>query len=74
MNNTISQTMSNNSSLEEYISKKDFGISSICPVTDSELNWIFKQREYNGFKKAFVKVTARNYLRKTRTVICALPA
>jgi hypothetical protein len=62
MSDTTSQTNSNNSSLEEYISKKEFGASSICPVSNSELNWIFKQREYNGFKKAFVKVTARNYL------------
>ena len=62
MNNTTSQTISNNSSLEEYISKKEFGASSICPVSNSELNWIFKQRQYNGFQKAFVKVTARNYL------------
>lgn len=62
MNDTITQEISNNSSLEEYISKNEFGMSSICPVTYSELSWIFKQREYNGFKKAFVKVTARNYL------------
>ncbi len=62
MNNTTTQEISNNSSLEDYISKNEFGVSSICPVTNSELNWIFKQREYNGFKKAFVKVTARNYL------------
>jgi hypothetical protein len=62
MNNTTSQTISNNSLLEEYISKKDFGASSVCPVTNSELSWIFKQRQYNGFKKAFVRVTARNYL------------
>lgn len=59
---TTNQEVSNNSSLDEYISKKEFGVSSICPVTNSELNWIFKQREYNGFKEAFVKVTARNYL------------
>ena len=62
MHNTQSQENSNNFSLEEYISKNEFGMSSICPVTHSELSWIFKQREYNGFKKAFVKVTARNYL------------
>lgn len=62
MGHTILNTNANNSSLEEYISKNEFGMSSICPVTHSELSWIFKQREYNGFKKAFVKVTARNYL------------
>ncbi|MGB0238952.1 MAG: hypothetical protein ACPHHR_09770 [Cycloclasticus sp.] len=62
MNDTINQEFSNDSSLEEYISKKDFVASTICPMTDAEFNWIFKQREYNGFKKAFVKVTARNYL------------
>ena len=62
MNDTTNQDISNYSSLEEYISKKEFGASSICPVTNSELNWIFKQRESNGFKKAFVRVTARNYL------------
>ncbi len=62
MNTTTTQEISNNSSLEDYISKNEFGVSSICPVTNSELNWIFKQREYNGFKEAFVKVTARNYL------------
>jgi hypothetical protein len=62
MNGIEQETNLNNSSLEEYISKKEFGTSSRCPVTNSELNWIFKQREYNGFKKAFVKLTARNYL------------
>jgi len=72
MNDTISQTISTDSSLAEYISKKDFGISSMCPVTNPELNWIFKQREYNGFKKAFVKVTARNYLVHIPTFINCL--
>jgi len=72
MAGTILSTNSNSFSLEEYISKKDFGISSVCPVTDSELNWLFKQREYNGFKKAFVKVTARNYLVHIPTFINCL--
>mgnify|MGYP007071979252 FL=1 len=62
MSDTKQETNLNASSIEEYISKKDFGASPMCPITDSELSWIFKQREYNGFKKAFVKVTARNYL------------
>ena len=62
MNDTVPKDISSAPSIEEFISKKDFVASSICPLTDSELNWIFKQREYNGFKKAFVRVTARKYL------------
>ena len=66
MNSITSQTNSNESSLKEYISKKDFGISSICPVTDSELNWIFKQREYNGFKKDKVMNNKVNFIEGIR--------
>jgi hypothetical protein len=62
MQSTTFQTSSKAPAIEEYVSKKEFGTLPECPFTDSELNWIFKQREYNGFKKAFVKVTARNYL------------
>ena len=48
--------------LGEYIPKKKFAISPDCPVTDAEFKWLFKQRETNGFAKAFVKFSARGFL------------
>jgi len=62
MNSTQQTTTINDDSIADYVSKRVFSELSLCPVSDSELNWLFKQREYNGFKQAFVKVTARNYL------------
>jgi len=62
MNDTQQATAINDDSIAEYVSKKDFALIATCPVSSSELNWLFKQREINGFKQAFVKVTARNYL------------
>lgn len=32
------------------------------PLKESELNWLFKNREANGFKAAFVRVNARKFL------------
>ena len=53
---------SSNPTLSEYISKKKFALSPDCPISISELNWIFKQRENNGFAKAFVRFSARGFL------------
>ncbi len=62
MNTTAIPTNQNTPSLSEYIPKNKFALSSDCPVTDSEFNWLFKQREQNGFASAFVKVSARSFL------------
>ena len=48
--------------LADYIAKKDFSFTPHCPITDSELSHIFKNRRYNGFKDAFVKFSARGFL------------
>lgn len=48
--------------LGEFIPKKKFVLSSDCPVTGSEFEWLFKQRSSNGFAKAFVKFSARGFL------------
>jgi len=66
------QATTNASSLNEYIPKNKFVLSKDCPVTDSEFNWIFKQREQNGFAKAFVKLNARSFLVHVPTFIQCL--
>ena len=48
--------------LGEYIPKKKFSSSPDCPLTNSEFEWVFKQRACNGFAKAFVKFSARGFL------------
>jgi len=62
MTTTAVPTNPSTPSLREYIPKNKFALSSDCPVTDSEFNWLFKQREQNGFALAFVKVSARSFL------------
>jgi hypothetical protein len=66
------QATTNSSSLNEYIPKNKFVLSKDCPVTDSEFNWLFKQREQNGFAKAFVKLNARSFLIHVPTFIQCL--
>ncbi len=58
----MQQQTNHSPALGEYIPKKKFAISPECPVTDSEFEWIFKQRFSNGFSKAFVKFSARGFL------------
>ncbi len=59
---TATSTNNNNQSLTDYIPKNKFPLSGDCPITESEFNWLFKQRDNNGFAKAFVKVSARSFL------------
>ena len=66
------QATTNASSLNEYILKNIFVLSIDCPVTDSEFNWLFKQREHNGFAKTFVKLNARSFLIHIPTFIQCL--
>ena len=60
--------------LSEYVPKNKFASSSNCPISDSEFNWIFKQRKNNGFAKAFVKFSARGFLVHIPTFIECLKA
>ena len=64
MRMTLTATSTNNNtlSLTNYIPKNKFPLSGNCPITEPEFNWLFKQREHNGFAKAFVKVSARSFL------------
>ena len=62
MTTKVPPALNNFQSLNDYVSKNKFAESEDCPVNNSELNWIFKQRAHNGFAEAFVKVTSRNYL------------
>ena len=49
-------------SLEEYCQKNEFATHPDNPLKKPEFNWVFKQREHNGFSKAFVKINSRNFL------------
>jgi hypothetical protein len=48
--------------LSEYCSKAQFFNREDNPLKKSEFDWLFKNRDQNGFKKAFVKVSARCFL------------
>ncbi len=59
--------MTNTSSLinatsSEYCPKIKFKFHPANPLKPAEFLWLFKNREANGFKEAFIKVTARNFL------------
>lgn len=49
-------------SLNEFVPKKKFANHPDNPLSESEFNWLFKQRENNGFAEAFVKFSARGFL------------
>jgi hypothetical protein len=51
-----------NSILGDFCPKKKFAVHPDNPLTESEFNWLFKNREVNGFKDVFIKVNAKNYL------------
>jgi len=72
MNTRTTPTTPNTPLLCEYIQKNKFALSTDCPVTNSEFNWLFKQREQNGFAKAFVKLNARSFLVHIPTFIDCL--
>ena len=72
MDSTETQPIPNISALSEYISKSEFAKSPMCPLRESEFNWLFKQRENNGFAKAFVKFSSRGFLVHIPTFITCL--
>ena len=51
-----------NTTLGDFCPKRSFATHPDNPLKESEFNWLFKNRNSNGFKEAFVKVTARNFL------------
>ena len=48
--------------LKEFMSKAEFAKSESNPLTEAEFNYLFKNRENNGFSAAFLKVNKRNFL------------
>jgi len=55
-------TIPTHTTLGDFCPKNTFATHPDNPLKESEFNWLFKNREANGFKEAFVKVTARNFL------------
>lgn len=53
---------STNTALGDFCPKNTFATHPDNPLKESEFNWLFKNRDANGFKDAFVKVNARKYL------------
>ena len=54
--------LSNNITLGEFCPKKVFASHPNNPLKESEFNWLFKTRDENGFKEAFVRLNARKFL------------
>jgi hypothetical protein len=48
--------------LGDFFPKNTFATHPDNPLKESEFNWLFKNRDTNGFKDAFVKVNARKFL------------
>jgi hypothetical protein len=67
MTDTPTQT-----TLGDFCPKGIFATHPDNPLKESEFNWLFKNREANGFKEAFVKVTARNFLVHVPTFVQCL--
>ncbi|MGJ0428419.1 hypothetical protein [Methylobacter sp.] len=51
-----------NTTLGDFCPKDVFANHPDNPLTESEFNWLFKNRDANGFKEAFVRVNARKFL------------
>lgn len=51
-----------NLTLRDFCPKRSFASHPDNPLNSSEFEYLFKNRDANGFKEAFVKVNARNYL------------
>jgi len=58
--------------LGDFCPKNTFATHPDNPLKKSEFNWLFKNRDANGFKEAFVKVTSRNFLVHIPTFIQCL--
>ena len=67
MTDTPTQT-----TLGDFCPKNTFATHPDNPLKESEFNWLFKNREANGFKAAFVKVNARKFLVHVPTFIQCL--
>lgn len=65
-------TTPTNTTLGDFCPKNAFANHPDNPLKESEFNWLFKNRDSNGFKEAFVKVTARNFLIHIPTFIQCL--
>jgi hypothetical protein len=61
-----------NATLSEFCSKNSFSFHPDNPLKKSEFDWLFKNRGVNGFRDAFVKMTARNFLVHIPTFIKCL--
>jgi hypothetical protein len=59
-------------SLNDFCSKENFTHHSNNPLKASEFNWLFKNREHNGFAKAFVQINARKFLVHVPTFVLCL--
>jgi hypothetical protein len=62
MSQTGSSNLTSIAALSEFCSKNIFATHPDNPLNKSELDWLFKNRNSNGFTEAFVKVTSRNFL------------
>jgi hypothetical protein len=51
-----------NTNLGDFRPKNSFATHPDNPLKKSEFNYLFKNRDDNGFKSAFVKVNARKFL------------
>ena len=71
---TLETHTDSNTPLSEFVSKTKFAISEENPLSDTEFNYLFKNREQNGFAKAFVKFSARGFLVHVPTFIDRLNA
>ena len=60
------------STLGDFCPKNIFAVHPDNPLKESEFNWLFKNRDANGFKEAFVKVNARKFLVHIPTFIHCL--
>jgi hypothetical protein len=52
----------NNASLADFCSKNSFAKHPENPLSETEFNWLFKNRDSNGFASAFIKITAKTFL------------
>jgi hypothetical protein len=48
--------------LSDFCPKNIFATHPNNPLKEPEFNWLFKNRESNGFSLAFVRVNARKFL------------
>lgn len=59
-------------SLDEFVSKNTFRNHPKNPLTPSEYDYVFRNRENNGFKEAFAKLNTRKYVTHIPTYVKCL--